>query len=156
MAGDVDLTVLTLLCLHDVQRGQRNFKAALATLGALLDYLGDKPGSRGRRLEVTQAMASLLLKMRDTRRAAALLEGLLSTPEIGADPSLLARTWNTMGLVHRRSTAPAARSTPSGRRWRCWRRPASGSGRCRCTTTSARCMPNAPIGTRRTRASRRR
>jgi len=106
IAGDVDLTVLTLLCLHDVQRGQRDYAAALATLGTLLDYLGDKPAARVRQLEVTQAMAALLLKMRDTRRAEGLLEGLLAAPEIQADPSLLARTWNTMGLVHRRLNRP--------------------------------------------------
>ena len=106
VASDVDLTVLSLLCLHDVQRGQRDFPGALATLGSLLDYLGDKPGARGQQLEVTQTMAALLLKMRDTRRAEELLEGLLAAPETRSDPALLARTWNTMGLVHRRLNRP--------------------------------------------------
>ena len=118
VAGDVELTVLTMLGLHDVQRGQRNFKAALATLGGLLDYLSDKPGSRGRQMEVTQAMASLLAE--DARHRGGprrCWTACWSTPEI---PRRVRRCWRGPGTrwawCTAGSTAPAARSTPSGRR----------------------------------------
>jgi tetratricopeptide (TPR) repeat protein len=105
-AEDADLFAVVLFGLHEAYRGRRSFRAALAALGELLDYLGARPGTRRRQLEATQAMAALLLEMRETRRAEALLEGLLEAPEIAEDHSLRARTWNTMGLLHQRLGRP--------------------------------------------------
>jgi tetratricopeptide (TPR) repeat protein len=105
-AADPDLGAMTLFALHDAYRGQRAFASALASLGALLDDLQKRPGQRRRQLEATQAMAALLLEMRETERAQSLLEGLIAAPEIAEDHALLARTWNTMGSLHRRLGRP--------------------------------------------------
>jgi tetratricopeptide (TPR) repeat protein len=105
-AADIDLAAMILFGLHDAYRRQRSFPAALAALGELVDFLGTRPGTRRRQLEATQAMAALLLDMRETERAEELLEGLIEAPELAEDHSLMARTWNTMGSLHQRMGRP--------------------------------------------------
>ncbi|HET9070182.1 MAG TPA: tetratricopeptide repeat protein [Amaricoccus sp.] len=92
--------------LHDAYRGQRDFRAALAALDELLGYLKDRPEGRQRQLEATQSMASLLLEMRETKRAEALATTLLEAPGLDEDRSLEARTWNTLGSIHKRLGRP--------------------------------------------------
>ncbi len=105
-ADDPDLTAAILFGLHDAYRGQRNFPYALAAIGEVLDSLGARPDQRHRKLEATRSMAALLLEMRETRKADAMLRELLEAPELATDLPLQARTWNTMGSVHRRLGRP--------------------------------------------------